>query len=320
MAAMSESRSNSQPADVDAVRQLDEIASELYALRPDAFAAARDDQVRQARAAGQAGLARELASLRRPTQSAWLINLVWRDQQEVMEQLFQLAADLSRAQAQASGPDMHRLTAQRRELEAALIRRAGALAAQAGVSVSAAMEREAQETLSAALARTDVADEVRSGRLVKPANYAGFGMEVGTSLPAAPPATARRQESRDAEHASSEPKPDELALRAAKRARERRAEAERQVQDARAALEAAAQSLATHDRAVDAAHLHHHQVRQELDQLQERLRNLKVEAVSAEQAAVSAAHRRDQAQKQQEVAARALDRAEQHLKELTETG
>src|ERR1700687_4600954 len=132
---MSEAASNEKPADHE--RELDEIAGELYALRPDAFADARDDQVRKARADGRQPLARELARLRRPTQSAWLVNLLWRDQREVMEQFLQLGQELSRAQAEASGPELHRLTAQRRELAAALIRVARSLAEKAGVNVSA---------------------------------------------------------------------------------------------------------------------------------------------------------------------------------------
>src|SRR5262245_56654370 len=140
---MSESRS----AEVE--RELDQIADRLYALRPDTFAAARDEEVRKARADKNQELARELTQLRRPTQSAWLINLLWRDQQDVMEQLFELADELGRAQAQASGSELRSLTAQRREIEAALMRRAHALASEAGVQVSDAMAREAQETLSA---------------------------------------------------------------------------------------------------------------------------------------------------------------------------
>src|SRR6266496_3881643 len=137
--------------------ELDKVADELYALRPDEFAAKRDEEVKKARAEGRAALARELNKLRKPTQSAWLINLLWRDQRDVMEQLFQLAEELGRAQAQASGRELQTLTAQRRELEGGLLRRARVLAEQAGVTVSAPMEREAQETLSAALALPEVA-------------------------------------------------------------------------------------------------------------------------------------------------------------------
>jgi hypothetical protein len=65
---MSPSRSNAEPSADEHV--LDEIAGELYGLRPDGFVAARDDKVKQAREQGQAPLARAIAALRRPTQSA----------------------------------------------------------------------------------------------------------------------------------------------------------------------------------------------------------------------------------------------------------
>jgi hypothetical protein len=234
--AKSKTKAEEPPADDG---ELDKIADELYALRPDEFAAARDEQVKRARAQGQAALARELNKLRKPTQSAWLVNLLWRDQRDVMQQLLDLGEALSRAQAQASGPDMLRLTGQRRELEAALMRRARALGEQAGVTVTAPMEREAQETLSAAVAMPEVADEVRSGRLVKPAAYAGFGAGFGGLIP---PAHANRAERRAADAADDDaephrvddskrkeatPKPDELASRRAASAdRDKNAQAE----------------------------------------------------------------------------------------------
>jgi hypothetical protein len=124
------------------------IADGLYALRPDAFAAARDEQVRQAKAARQQPLARELGRLRRPTQSAWLVNLLWRDQREAMQRLFDLAEDLGRAQAQAAGSELRSLIAERRDVEGGLIRRAQALGSAAGVNVTDAMIREVQDTLA----------------------------------------------------------------------------------------------------------------------------------------------------------------------------
>jgi hypothetical protein len=62
---------------------LDEVADELYALHPDAFAAARDERVRRARAAGRKPLAGEPARLRRPTLSAWVVDQLWRVQRGV---------------------------------------------------------------------------------------------------------------------------------------------------------------------------------------------------------------------------------------------
>jgi hypothetical protein len=313
---MSESRAGDQAGD-DA-RELGEIADALYALRPDAFAAAREDRVRQARTDGRPGLARELSRLRRPTQSAWLINLLWRDQREVMEQLFQLAGELSRAQAEASGADLHRLMAQRRELEAALLRRARALGEQAGVSVSASMEREAQETLAAALARPEVAEEVRSGRLVKPATYAGFG-----TLVSAPGPVGEREETDEAEGegaSSSGPRTVDFEARAAKRARERHDAAQRGVDAARVALDNLAGALAEGGRAVEAADQHQRELRQRLERLQQQVRDLQPELATAEQASAAAARDRAEAEKAHAAAVRALERAEQALKDAPKAG
>ncbi len=284
--------------------ELEEIADRLYALRPEDFAAARDEEVRTARADKKQSLARELGKLRRPTQSAWLINLLWRDQREVMETLFQLAEELGRAQAQASGRELQTLTAQRRELEGGLLRRARGLAEQAGVTVSAPMEREAQETLSAALALPEVANEVRTGRLVKPAAYAGFG-----SLPAGVSPRVVEEKPVAARSAPSEP----LDLAAAQRVREERAAAERQVQEARAAVSEAAEGLGDWERAAASAEEHHQELRSQLEQLEKQLRDLRVAVATAEDAAQAAARRRDQANKDHETAQHALRRAEEDL-------
>lgn len=312
MNALNGPRSNGKTADREG--DLQTIADKLYALRPDAFAAARDDEVAKARANGRQPLARELSRLRRPTQSAWLVNLLWRDQREAMEKLLALADDLSRAQAEASVPELHRLTDQRRKLETTLIRRARALAGRAGATVTASLEREVQETLAAALARPDVAAEVRTGRLVKPASYAGFG-----TLPlAAPPAGAQGRHQADDVAAKRSP-PSRASTtdhddgRGADRARERREEAEGRVRDARAALDAAARALDEHGRAVEVASQHHQELRDQAEQLQQQLRELRTEALAAERAALAAERRRDQAEKEHEAALRALERAEQSL-------
>ena len=188
--------------------QLDEIADTLYALKPDEFSAARDEHVRQARQAGDRDLARQIGQLHKPTMSAWLINLVWRDQHAVMEQLFDLSRELARAQAEAAGSELRALTQQRRQLETALLRRAVELATAEGVNVSDPVQREAQETLSAALAQPEVADEVRTGRLTKAASYAGFG----TVTPAASAPARQRPE-------PAESPKEPIDLRAAQRAR-----------------------------------------------------------------------------------------------------
>jgi hypothetical protein len=352
---VSEARAKATAQAAEDAAELDKIADELYALRPDEFAAARDERVRQARAEGRAALARELNKLRKPTQSAWLINLLWRDQHDVMQQLFELAEALSQAQAQASGPELLRLTGQRRELEGALMRRARVLAEQAGVAVSAAMEREAQETLAAAVALPEVADEVRSGRLVKPAAYVGFGAGFGTLVqpahrdggarqvadtpqPAAPvpDELAGRRAAKASQPSPSsakpEPAPAELPADPAQRAAQRaRQDAERRVDEARAVLEVAADALVERGQTAEAAtkqtqelQVQQQEVRQKVGELQQQLdtlrqqqRDLQAQVVAAEQAALAAGRRRDQAQKAHDAAQRALEQAEHDLAEAT---
>jgi hypothetical protein len=304
----------------------------LYALRPDAFAAARDEQVRQAKAARQQPLARELGRLRRPTQSAWLVNLLWRDQREVMQQLFELAGELGRAQAQASGSELRSLTAQRREVESALIRRARTLGNAAGVNVTDAMVRDVQDTLAAALAQPAVADEVRGGRLVKPLAYAGFGPLVtpapgvgghGTAPGVGDHGTAPGVGDRGTAGAPAADRPaapprqlkDDIAqLRAAQQARERRVAAERQLQEAHTASDAAAGVLAEVAQAAETAHDRQMALERQVAGLRAQLQALEEQLATAEQVAQRAARRKDQAQQAHQTALEALQRAEGDLK------
>src|SRR4051794_8081193 len=112
------------PSTGDDQTDLEQTAANLYATRPDGFIAARDEQVKKARADGRQALARAVSQLARPTQSAWLVNYLWRDQRDVLDQLMELGDQLRRAQADASPEDLRRLAGVRRELEQALVQRA----------------------------------------------------------------------------------------------------------------------------------------------------------------------------------------------------
>src|SRR5438309_3457384 len=127
---MSRSPANGRAPDVEPT--LNDIADHLYTLLPESFAGARDDEIRKAKEEGRQPLARELAKLRRPTQSAWIVNLLWRKERSSIEELIGLGDDLSRAQADASIADLQRLTSRRRELETQILRRAHVLAGTAG--------------------------------------------------------------------------------------------------------------------------------------------------------------------------------------------
>ena len=53
---------------------LHEAAVELYSADPDEFVERRKDLVARARAAGDTAAAKQIAGLRKPTRSAWIIN------------------------------------------------------------------------------------------------------------------------------------------------------------------------------------------------------------------------------------------------------
>ena len=303
--------SRSDPASDGQQRQLDDIADDLYALRPDAFITARDEQVALARAAGRPALARELGRLRRPTQSAWLLNLLWRDQGDTVEQLLQLGDELRRAHARGSGSELQKIATRRREIEADLLRRLRALGSGEGVEVTANMTREAEETLAAALADAEVADELRSGRLVRPATYSGFGA-ILSAVPARPaaagPKAKRAGRQRDAAIEADRTGADSDEQR--KRRHDALAAA---VAEARDALDALTGDLAEQDNALGVADQRCNQLRERLAELEEEVEAVRQELSAAERGAKVEARRMAHVQKAYDDARSKLERAEAAL-------
>ena len=155
--------------------ETDEIAAELYLVPPARFVAARDQVVRQARAAGHPDLARELHALRRPALSAWLVNMLSRHQPALMQQLFALGRELRHAQTRLDADQLQRLPAQQQDLIAELLDQATRHAAEAGVRPTEAALSEVEATLQAGLVDLAAAAAVTSGHLVRPMAHAGFG-------------------------------------------------------------------------------------------------------------------------------------------------
>ncbi|TDC59013.1 hypothetical protein E1258_19570, partial [Micromonospora sp. KC207] len=149
----------------------------LYTEPPEKFVATRDAAVAEARRSGDPATAREIARLRRPTVAAWLVNLLALRRPELVADLTQLAEALRCAQRDLRGPRLRELSAQRRAAVAALVAEARRLAADAegGPPAGKLPLGEVEATLNAALSDTEVAGQVRSGRLLRAASYAGFG-------------------------------------------------------------------------------------------------------------------------------------------------
>jgi hypothetical protein len=155
-------------------RELDEIVRELYVLPPADFVTARNELVRQARAAGSREVAERLQQLRRPTRSAWLVNLLASDP-AAMQRLSALGRELRDAQTGLARTELRNLAEQRRQLIADLMDRAKAHAAEAGLRLTPTVLSEVEATLQAALVDLAGALTVRNGRLVRPLSHSGFG-------------------------------------------------------------------------------------------------------------------------------------------------
>ncbi|MGI5214281.1 hypothetical protein [Plantactinospora sp. CA-290183] len=154
-----------------------DLVERLYTAPPDGFVAARTEAVAGARAAGDAATAREIAKLRRPTVAAWLVNLLALRRPDLMAELVELSGALRAAQRELRGPRLRELSAQRRAVVGALVDQARALAREAdpGAAAGKLPMAEVEATLNAALSDVDIAEQVRSGRLIRAATYAGFG-------------------------------------------------------------------------------------------------------------------------------------------------
>jgi hypothetical protein len=162
-------------------RELDEIVRELYVLPPAEFVTARNELVRQARAAGSRDVAERLRQLRRPTRSAWLVNLLASDS-AAMQRLSALGRELRDAQTGLVRTELRNLAEQRRQLISDLMDRARAHAEEAGVRLTPTVLSEVEATLQAALVDLAGALTVRNGHLVRPLSHSGFGPRPRNAL------------------------------------------------------------------------------------------------------------------------------------------
>ncbi|MEU2612713.1 hypothetical protein ABZ570_14205 [Micromonospora sp. NPDC007271] len=225
-----------------------ELVQRLYATPPDRFVAARDAAVAEARRAGDPKAAREIGRLRRPTVAAWLVNLLAIRRPELVADLAQLAESLRAAQRELRGGKLRELSAQRRAVVGALVSEVRKLAAAEPAAPPAGKLplAEVEATLNAALSDTEVAEQIRAGRLLRATHYAGFGevprpqLRLVTGGAEEPPVRERAAE-RAGAHRTRDERAAERAARA-ERAKRRRA-LERELAQARGDLDRAEQEL-----------------------------------------------------------------------------
>jgi len=156
--------------DRDAVRR---AVDELYSVEPEEFLPRRTALAAAARSAGDRATAKEITGLRKPTRSAAILNGLARSDAERVDALLELGADLRDAERSVDAGRLRELTGRRRKLIDDLTRAVFRIAGDA--DPSSAIRDEVVSTLTAALADDDVADQMRTGTLVKPARWEGFG-------------------------------------------------------------------------------------------------------------------------------------------------
>jgi hypothetical protein len=279
---------------------LDTAADELYAVSPDDFIERRQQLVAEARQEGNREIATQIGKLRRPTRSAWLINLLAREESDNINALFELGAALQQAQQRMAGDELRQLSAERRKTVDALARRAVELGRQQGYEAPDGASQEVGQTLQSALGDPEIADLVRAGHLTQAVTYGGFGpTDLASALGASLPTKAPSRPEKQAEAPQPAPKRDAKqrreAEKAASEARELATEARQAAESAEEEAEAATQraddladqveSLRTQLRQTETAE---REARDEARAARKHYQELRQAALSAEQAVAAA--------------------------------
>jgi hypothetical protein len=268
------------------VDALSEVAQELYGLAPEDFTAARNARAKSAQADGDRELAESIKGLAKPTAGAWLANQLVRQDPDALEPLLELGSALRDASARLDGPEMRSLSREQPKVVAGLVKRANAIGREAGKTVSAGTARDLEDTLRAAVADADAAEQLMSGCLANGLQHNGFGL-VGAGNLSLVKATATDRSGQGSSRSSSaraggREKPARDTSSRDERRAEQLAEAERDVEDAQAAVDVtvagrdqAAAKVEESEAAVEQAH-------SELDELRERMEQAKFALSRAE--------------------------------------
>ncbi len=221
---------------------LADAVAELYAADPDGFTERRQELIASAREAGEPAAAKQIAALRKPTRSAWVVNRLVRADPEVRARLDEMSIDLRGAAGSADGTRIRELTGARSRLVDELTRQALQVADLP--APPAALREEVTATLDAAIADPEVAANL--GTLVRAAHWAGFGLDPMTpfaagapspSAPKTPTAPASPRIPKPSQPPT--PTPAEAAAERDRRRQEKLQQAERALAEADRATESA---------------------------------------------------------------------------------
>lgn len=220
------------PADLDT----------LYAAALADFTPLRTNLAAEAKKRGDAEAAKRIASARKPTNAAHVVNVLVLNDPRVRGRLTDLGERLRAAHAGMDGAVIRELTAEQRRLIDEL---AKAAFTESGVNATAALRDDVTSTLQAAIADPEVA--ARLGRLTKAEQWSGFGEFGDTAIVFKPTRKPSSKEAKDKQEPTGKP-PDDQDTAKGRRLQQARAElaaAERAKADADEALDELQSDLAT---------------------------------------------------------------------------
>lgn len=154
---------------------LHSIAHELYGLPLAEFTQTRDAWATTERDGGDAQLAKEVRALRKPSTTAWAVNMLARSQPDLLEELVELGAQLRQAQSASDGARMRSLDQDRRRLMARMAAEAVTVAELHDQPLGSAASAGLDETMKAALADREAGRAVLDGMLVTGLSAPGLG-------------------------------------------------------------------------------------------------------------------------------------------------
>lgn len=165
-----------------------EAIDELYSIDPDEFMERRTALAAQARTTDKAA-GKDIAALRKPTRSAYALNLLVRSETYAAQRLADLGEALRTAQESLDGARMRELSTLRRGMVEELADQAFEVTEQR--SPPPALRDEVISTLNAAVADEGVVEQLRTGTLLRPARWDGFGFASPPELSVVRPTTPR---------------------------------------------------------------------------------------------------------------------------------
>jgi hypothetical protein len=305
--------------------ELAEVADELYALTPEEFTRTRNERAKEAKAEDKE-LSNAIKALSKPSTAAWVVNMLARNQADVVTQVIELGEALRDAQDNLEGDALRDLTRQRRQLTAAVTSQARALANDLGFRVSESVATQVEETLRAAMTDEGAARAVRTGQLLEPLSATGLGdldVSSAVAVPEAIGMTARRAERRKPkltvvdEPTTSGPD-DSAAEEEAEAARRERvlAETRRVADEAEAAAAKAAKKLDKARKRAAKLEARSLQLQGELEEVRRKAGELEHELETVDDQLGDAEEKRERAEKKEAEARGAADQAAAALADL----